>query len=405
MIFTLAWRNIWRNKRRTLITTASISFAVFFSCIMQSTQLGSYERMIDNAVRFYTGYIQIHDKGYWDEKTIDNSFTFNEQTLESIIRTDEVTQTTPRLESFALASYKLKTKGALVIGIHPPAEHDLTSLKDKLIEGEYLEPESNGAMISEGLASYLNLNLYDTLVMIGQGYHGTNAAGKYPVTGIVKFPTREQNAQTIYLSLKEAQNFYAAPDQVTSVALGIVDPKEVDKVTADIRKIIDTGEYEVMDWKEMLPALVQSIELDYRSGLILLYVLYAVVGFGMFGTFMMMTEERKHEFGIMLAVGMKRLRMQRIVFFEIAMLALLGVICGIILSLPVIIYFYINPITFSGDMAQAFDRFGIEPIIPFSLDPRLFYNQAWVILIMTGILGIYPLLAIKRLEVVKAMRE
>jgi ABC-type lipoprotein release transport system permease subunit len=115
MNFKLAWRNIWRNKRRSLIAIASITFAVFFSCFMLSTQLGQYERMIDNAVRFHTGYIQVMDKYYWDEKTIDNSILINNELITTAINIPHISVAVPRIESFALASYNDKTKGGLVM--------------------------------------------------------------------------------------------------------------------------------------------------------------------------------------------------------------------------------------------------------------------------------------------------
>ena len=104
MYFTLAWRNIWRNKRRSLITIASITFAVLLACVMRSMQLGSYDRMIETAARFFTGYIQVHDKGYWEDKTIDNSFSYDQGLLDSVASVPGVLEVVPRVESFALAS-------------------------------------------------------------------------------------------------------------------------------------------------------------------------------------------------------------------------------------------------------------------------------------------------------------
>ena len=119
MLYKLTWRNLWRNKRRTLITVTAITFAVVLTTIMRSMQLGSYERMLDNGVRFYTGYIQIHKNGYWNEKIIDNSFRNDKQLLGSIEAIENVNAAVPRIESFALASYGVQTKGALILGIDP----------------------------------------------------------------------------------------------------------------------------------------------------------------------------------------------------------------------------------------------------------------------------------------------
>ena len=198
MYLIMAWRNIWRNKRRSYITITSITFAVLLACVMRSMQLGSYERMIENAARFYTGYIQVHQNGYWDEKIIDNSFTYDEELIKTVESTKGVEVAVPRVESFALAAFGPKTKGSLVIGIDPDKENALTRVKDKIVDGEYLTSNDKSVMIAQGLADYLNMGVGDTLVLIGQGYHGANAAGLYVIKGIMKFPVPAQNNQTVY---------------------------------------------------------------------------------------------------------------------------------------------------------------------------------------------------------------
>lgn len=405
MYLKLAWRNIWRSRRRSLITMGSITFAVLLACFMRSMQLGSYDRMVENAVRFYMGYVQVHQAGYWEDQMIDNSFDYDGSLMQNVSDVEGVEEVVPRLESFALASYGQKTKGALVLGINPEREDQLTRFSDKLVRGDIITADDQAAMVSEGLAEYLNIDVGDSLVLIGQGYHGANAAGIYPVKGIIKFPSPAQNDGTIYLPLKEAQWFYAAENKLTSLALVIDEAKHTERIVAGIGNRIDTDQLEVMGWKELMPDLVQSIEIDSISGRIMIWILYAVVGFGMFGTFLMMTAERMYEFGVMMSIGMKRLVMQFSVFLEMLILSSIGVLMGIGISLPFLTYYHHNPIYFSGESAEAIEKFGVEAAYFFSLQPSLFYNQAWAIFIMALILGFYPLYVIWRLKPVKAMRE
>ena len=405
MYITLAWRNIWRNKRRSIITIVSIAFAVLLACVMRSMQLGSYNRMIENAARFYTGYIQVHKNGYWADKTLENSFINNEGLLGTIDGVAGVEVAVPRLESFALASYGTKTKGSLVLGVDPEREDQLTRARSKIVAGQYLQPTDKAVLIAAGLAKYLKLGIGDTLVLIGQGFHGANAAGVYPVKGILKFPVPTQNNQTVFLPLKEAQWFYAADNRLTSISLVVDQAKHVDRIVADISAQVDTAALEVMGWRDLMPDLVQGIEIDNISGKVMLWVLYAVIGFGMFGTFLMMTAERMYEFGVMMSVGMTRLKMQFIIFLEMGMMAALAVLVGIGISLPALIYYHNNPIYFTGDSAKAIESFGIEAAYFFSLEPSLFYNQAWAIFFMAFILGFYPLIVIQRLQPVQAMRD
>lgn len=404
MYFLLAWRNIWRNKRRSLITILSITFAVLLACVMRSMQLGSYARMIENSVRFYTGYVQLHKDGYWKDKIIDNSFDYDANLQLKVKHISSVTLDVPRLESFALTSFHSQTKGALVLGVDPERENELTRVKDKIVRGTYITPNDDGILLAEGLAEYLNAKVGDTITLISQGYHGANAAGLFPVKGIVQFPLPAQNSQMIYMALPKAQWFYAMPDLITSLALLIDNPDHTDQILTQLKKQTYNNSIEVMGWKELVPELLQSIELDNISGKVMLWVLYFVIGFGMFGTFLMMTAERRFEVGVMLAVGMQRARLQTLIVLEILMMTLVGVVTGIAMALPILTYFHFHPIRYGEEAAKAIESFGVEAVYPFSLDAVVFTNQAYAIIIMATVLSAYPLWAIYKMNVVESMR-
>ncbi|NQY12041.1 MAG: ABC transporter permease [Flavobacteriales bacterium] len=406
MYLKLAWRNIWRNKKRTIITCSSIMFAVFFSCSMRSLQYGSYDRMIDNAVRFYAGYIQIHTKGYWDDEFIDYAFLQTPQLEKSLKAIDHLDVAVPRIESFVLTAVGDMSRGALLVGIDPEKEDKLSELKSKLVEGEYLEPNDKSVLVAEGLLNYLDLKLGDTLVMIGQGYHGINSAGKYVIKGVVKFGSFKQNNRLLYLPLKEAQWFYGAEGRITSYALVLPKDKYVDEVVADISKIVDLNQYEVMGWKEMIPELVQQREMDVVGGYIIITILYIIIAFGIFGTVIMMVQERMYEFGVLISIGMSRSVLNVIVALESLMLTMMGVFAGLILSYPVAYYLNVNPIVFADEkIIAAFEKIGEEPVMPFSIDPAIFWSQIIIVFGLSLVISIYPAFKINLLKPVEAMRK
>lgn len=402
----LAWRNIWRNKRRTLITAASVFFAIFFALIMRAFQLGSYGNMIDNVTKAYTGHIQIHANGFWEEKTIDNTFENTPELLLEIKNNENIDLINPRLESFALASSGEHTKGVLVLGINPEQENEMTELSKKVINGEFLKNGSDGAMVAEKLAKFLNLAVGDTVVLLGQGYHGVTAAGKYPVKAIVSFPAPDLNNSLIFIELDKAQYLYSATNRLTSYNISIKNnsPDELQITVNDLEKTLNTEQYEVMSWREISEILVQQIESDNASGLIMLGILYMIVTFGVFGTVLMMTAERRREFGVMIAVGMKKFKLAMIVTLEMIFIGLVGVISGIIASLPIIYYYHLNPILLSGEMAESIENMGFEPIMPMAWEPGFFINQSFVVIILIAVACIYPIYAITRLKVIKALR-
>lgn len=400
----IAWRNLWRNRRRTILTIASVAFALFVALIMRSMQLAMYDLMIESAVKSSTGYIQFHQKGYWDEKSINNTMETSAEFEQAVQGSPHVTEVIPRVESFALASYGDQTKGIALIGTDVGIEDKLSGLAQKVIQGRYLGKGDEGVLVAEKLAEYLDVSINDSLVLLSQGYHGVTAAGLYPVTGIVRFSMPDMNNSMIYMTLETAQNFYSVPGRITSLSLMLDDEKNLNKVVESLRPFAD-GVLEIMTWKEMLNELLQGIESDNVSGLFMLGILYLVVGFGIFGTILMMTMERKKEFGIMVALGMQRTRLAWITFHETVVIGLVGIIAGILVSLPVIIYFYFNPLQMKGEAADAMLEYNMDPVIPVLIEPGYFMNQSLVVILITLFAFVYPLITIARFRLIPALRK
>ena len=399
----MAWRNLWRNPRRTLITSASIFFGVIFSTVMTSMQYGSYEAMIDNIVKFYSGYAQVFTEEYHENKTINNSFEMSDSLFQIVNNTKGVTDYTTRLEYFALASSQEITKGTMVVGIDPKQENQVTGIKKWVNQGEYINEGENGLLVGIDLAKYLNVNIGDTMVLYGQGFHGVMAAGKYPVKGILKFPSPALNKQLVYMNISVCQELFSAEDRLTSLVLMVEDHYALPGVMKRLQKEIKTP-FMVMSWTEMQPELVQMIEGDRAGGLFMKAILYLLVGFGIFGTILMMISERKRELGVMVAIGMQKLRLGRLLFYETIFIGLIGAVAGLVGSIPIVSYFFNNPIPLSGDAAKTMIDMGIEPFMYFSWEPAVFYTQAITIFIITIVIAIFPVYKALRLNVNTALR-
>ncbi len=404
----LAWRNIWRNKRRTFITMLSIIVAVMLSSVMRTMNEGSYEQMIENTVGIFTGYVQIHQKGYWDDKTLENTLVSSDTLFQIIAQTPGITKAVPRIESYALVAGENQSRAAMVIGIDPEKERSLSDPQNRIVTGSYFEDlNERSVLLGTDLVQRLELQVGDSLVMIGQGFRGQSAAGLYEVKGTVRFPNPEMNKSLVMMPLGTAQFFLAAPDRLTGISLIIEDSDDAESVTKILSGYLSSEDYEVMDWKELMPELVQAIESDRGSGLIIIMILYVVVGFGILGTVLMMITERTYEFGVMISVGTSRFAIAMMLAFEVLLMAMAGSLVGIVASYPISYYFHINPIRLSdsGDMAQVIETFGMEPVLQFSLEPSLFYSQAIIIFVITLIFCLIPILKASRLNPVKAMRS
>jgi putative ABC transport system permease protein len=465
----LAWRNLWRNKRRTLITAASVFFAIFFALVMRSFQLGAYDRLFKNVIESYTGYLQLQHREYLDEPILDNGFEWDESLLSQIKKDRNVNTVLPRLESFALAAAGSHTQVVLVMGIDPEGEDKVSHIRNRLVRikltedairklkndtlpartvklldvfaGEsysstgrlmldlgisvedssatlrvlrrhasfrnsYLTGEDlNDVIIGNGLAGYLKADTGDTIVLMGQGYHGTTAAGKYLVKGIVKLPAPDIDNRIVYMSLQSAGELFAAPGLVTSAVIAIHSNDDGNMLqTAHRLSGTITKPLVVRTWHELNALLINQMEADNKSGAMMIGILYLVIAFGVFGTVLMMLAERRREFGMLVSVGMQKTKLARVFSFEMLMIGFLGITSGVLASLPLVIYGNVHPIRFTGNLARMYEDYGFDPVMPTLLPDTFYLWQIVVVLVILAISIAFSVRKILRLNVIKSLR-
>jgi ABC-type lipoprotein release transport system permease subunit len=359
--------------------------------------------MIDSSAKLFTGYLQIQGEEYWDKRSLDESILIHPDTLNAVSEIEYVTHLSPRLEAFALISYETTTKVSQVIGIDPVLEDRITHTRDKLVSGEYLTNGSRGMLIGSGLAKMLQADVGDSLVVYGQGYHGQLAAAIVPIQGIIKLPFKAMDNAMVLLPLPLAQEIFSCEQRITSLPILVDDVRHLDRVREEARAYLAEGQ-RIMLWNELMPDLEQSIEVDNVSGMIMLAILYIVIAFGVFGTVMMMVSERAKEFAILISVGMRRRRLLLVLAIETFFVSFIGVVVGILFSIPIIAYLVQNPINLTGELAEVYEQLSIEPILAFSGHPWIFISQALVVLIIVIVTISYPMLYVRRLDPAKTIR-
>jgi ABC-type lipoprotein release transport system permease subunit len=469
--FRIAWRNLWRNRRRTLITSSSVFFAVFFATFMRSFQLGSYDHMISSFIQSFTGNIQVQHVKYQDNPQIDYSFSYKDSVVSAISGLDKVISVTPHIESFTLASSGMQTKGVIVMGIDPVKERLFSNPENKLVKyritgdairrlretgtipepvlgkltenidrsysssarlelelalsGEeskkympqiskclevangYLTGDDKGILVTDGLAGYLRVTIGDSVILLGQGYHGASAAGIFAVRGIIKMPSPEIDSRLIIMTIVAAQEFFDVKGNITSLAVNLADRSDrtLKNVKNGINSILSGHESTARTWYELNPVLYQQIQGDSQSGMAMLGVLYFIIFFGIFGTILMMISERRKEFGVLVAIGMQKSRLKRIVTFEMLLLGALGLVCGLAASMPLILWFYYYPIVLKGELGQMMTDWGWDAIMPTAWFGSYFYWQSVIVLLMVILATLYALRKIGKLTVIEALRS
>ncbi|MCZ2367175.1 ABC transporter permease [Vibrio diabolicus] len=403
MLIKLAWRNLWRQKRRTLLTASALALVLFLSLLTRAFQEGSYSSNIKNAAKFYTGLIQLQHPDFGDSSSIDDVLPQTPAFIASAKNNPDIDIVLPRIESFALAAKEERSKGVMVLGVEPDAEDSYSSISDKIVQGRFIASGQNSVLVGEGLANYLHLNVGDELVLYGSGYRGQTAAGLYQVSGILHFPLQQLDSQLVYMPLDTAQALYSLDNQVTAWVLNTQSLRVLPDIVKQLKRQYGNG-VAVKSWQELSPELSQQIVLDKAGGIFLIYILYGIVGFGLFATILMMTLERQREFAVMLATGMLRSKLMGLVAIESMFISVIGLVLGVLISAPVLAYFYINPIEITGDAAQVMLESGFEPIVPVSLDPYLLMDQILVVLVILSLCLMYPMARLLRLPIASGLK-
>ena len=405
MLIKIAWRNVWRNKRRSFITIAAIFIAIFLAIIMRSLQLGMYDNMIKNVVGSFSGYFQLHSKGYWEDKNIDNSYKVGNSTIKNIKEIEGVSNVIKRIQTGVLSSNNNLSKFLYVTGIEQKEEQKLTDWNKRLVDGRLLDSEDKSIIIAKGVARYYNAKVGDSLIFIGQGFHGMQAVGIYPIQGIIDMKNPNLNNMSVFMNLSLAQDFVSADQRITNLVIDKEQYFDEIKIVESIESKIDIQSNDLMTWKEMTPELDQLIQADNAGGMIVIIILYMIVSFGIFGTVLMMTQERLYEFGVLISIGMKKSKLMTTLIFETIFLTFIGVFIGFVISRPIVNYFHFNPIRLFGSAAAQLESAGFEPVLPFMNTYDIPFIHGLIIILISLATCIYPIIVISNLNPIKAMNR
>ena len=403
----MAWRNIWRNPRRTFLTVAAIAFASLLLVFMISFQFGSYETMINTSVKIQAGHVQIQTEGYQDKKEIRLAVR-NPQAINHILaQIPEVQSYTSRATAFALVSSRDRTYGTLVIGIDPVQEAKVSTLGNLIREGQYLAAgDVDQALIGKLLAKNLHVKTGDELTILGQGRDGSIAAAIVQIKGTYSSGLDDFDRSAIHIPLQTFQEVFAMQDSVHEI---VVIGSSLSDVPAIKGAIVDQlklnahfKKLAVLDWQELMPGLVEAIKLDLISGLIFYGILVLVVAFSILNTFLMAIFERTREFGVMMAIGTNPGRLTKLLLIESISLTAIGIIVGMIIGTAVTYYFQVNGLDFAGS-SELLSQFGITGKMYPQLSILSLLIGPGLVMVITSLAALYPALKIRRLKPVDAL--
>ncbi|NOY05822.1 MAG: ABC transporter permease [Chlorobi bacterium] len=405
LIIKLAWRNLWRNSRRTIITILAVTFATLFSIAMRGIQLGTYEETINFAVGLFSGYLQIQHKDYQESPSLHKSFVLDGKLRDIITGMPEVRGYAPRVYADGLASYKNTSLGAVIFGVDPEREKAVTTFPKKIDQGRFIRGDnSNEIVVGYKMLRNLRAEVGDEIILLSQGYDGSLGNARFRIVGTLKMGSPDFDGMGVFMGLSRLQELLGMGHRINVVALSLNSVYDVEQVADKLNQVLRASTLSALRWDQVMPELKQGIELDNISGMIYLFILILVVAFGILNTVLMSVTERFKEFGILLSVGMPQGMLVAVVFIETVFIALIGIVIGNILAVGVNYYFYVNPIEFTGEYKAMMEQYGFLPVLRSSLKLSSFFNTTLSIFAISLVSTIYPLVRTYKLEPLKGIR-
>ena len=404
----MAWRNIWRNTRRTILTICAIAFASLLLVFMLSFQFGSYETMIDTSVKIQTGHLQIQAREYQEKNDIRLVVPDPARMADILGTMPHIAAYTHRGRAFSLISSNERTYGVAVTGIDPEREAQVSRLKSLIREGDFLTSgDTDQALIGKLLARNLRVRLGDELTVIGQGRDGSIAATVVRVKGIFNSGISDFDRAAIHIPLKTFQDVYSMQGAVHEVVVIADSLRNIAAIKTGLEAGLSSLNLKkpltVLDWDELMPGLRQSIEMDLISGLIFYLLLVLVVAFSILNTFLMAIFERTREFGVLMAIGTTPGRLTKVLLIESMTMTVIGIVAGIIVGSLITLYFQSHGIDISG-ASELLSQFGITGRIYPKLSWLSAVSGPLAVLIITFFAALYPAIKVRRLQPVTAMR-
>lgn len=406
----LAWRNLRRNRRRTLLSMGGIAFAAALLVFMLSMQASQYQVMLRAAANSGTGYLQAQAEGYLDDQRMWLVIPDPDPVVAALRAESRVTAVTTRAEGFSLLASESHAQGALVIGVDPAGESGVTNLANGLKRGEFLAPDDfEQGFIGVLLARNLGVDLGDAVTVLGTTRDGSVAAGEVIVKGILETGQPELDRATLYVPLSFFDEVYRMEGAVHRVIARADTLWNLGPIATRLTaSFAGTGMRDhppiVLTWRTLLPGLLEAIQLDMLIGSAMYVILVFVVAFSILNTFIMAVYERTREFGVMMAIGTTPWRLVRVLTLESAFLTFGGILLGIALGGAVTSWVADVGIYFGQDAADYMKQFGLPPRIYPELSIYTALLGPLAVFTVTMIAALFPALRIRRMRPVEALR-
>ncbi len=401
-MFALAWRNIWRNARRSLITIAAVALGLTSLVFLWGFNDGVHNTMMRNLQEVIVGSLQIHHRAYFRHPKLADTVPDVMQ-VTTLLQQQGVERFSYRLRTFALAAGAETSEGLVLLGMQPEMEGRTTRIAGKVDEGRFLQDDQEAAcVLGRTTARNLGLHVGDDVVLLTEDRYGALAAEKLELVGIISSGEMGIDRGLAMVPLGFMQGMLGMEKRVSEIVLQLPMGR-LETVTTALRQALD-DRYEVLRWYDMYPMMKQWVELENAFYYIFLSIVLLIVAAGIMNTVLMSMLERIHEFGVMIALGCSRGQLAGMVVIESLLLGMAGVLLGTSVGLLLVHYFQGVGIDISGQMAEV-ARFYINPVVHTEINTDHLVHTVLAVLLSAVAAAIWPAVRAARLEPVEAIHH
>ena len=407
----LAWRNIVRNARRSLITISAVALGLASLIFLWGFNDGVHNSMMRNLQQVIVGSLQIHAAGYFHHPKLTKTIP-DVAAVTALLHESGVKQFTYRLRTFALAAGDENSEGLVLLGMDPAMERRTTRIDQKVDQGRFIDDNNEAAcVLGETAARNLGLKLGDEMVILSEDRYGSLAAEKVTLVGIISSGEMGIDRGLAIVPLGFMQRMTAMEGKYSEIVVQVpVDQLEI--LTADLKQALGQklgqqggqASYEVLRWYDMYPMMKQWVELENAFYYIFLSIVLVIIAAGIMNTVLMSMLERIREFGVMMALGCGRLQLAGMVVIESMLLGLAGIAFGMLVGLGLVYYFHGAGIDLSGQM-DSMARFYINPVVHTEIDAEHLWDTVLAVFAATVVAAIWPSIRAARLEPVEALHH
>ena len=408
MVTRLAFRNLKRHFRRTLISTVGIALGVALSLFSLGLGDGGHNQMIENGVRIGQGHLTVQAKGYLEAPSPSKYIPDPVPTVSALREHTDIKVVFPRIRGEGILATAAGSEGIQFLGIDPRLTGEGDMFRDSMKEGTFLtDPDSAKVVIGAKLAKRLKVAVGKKTVLTCQDSEGEITSILLRVAGIYRSGSSAIDGLICLIPVNTLQDTMGIGNGVTSLALFLEDPFQQNRVYREVADLLPAGPLTVHPWEELQPDLRDYVVIDNIFGYLTYGVIIFLLSIGVLNTVLMSVMERRREIGILTALGMGSGAILRMVLLETALITTIGIAFGLVLGLGVNWYFSVHGINLTAFSSEGWDLAGtvIDPIMYSQLRPHRVVQLCVIVFLLTVTMGIYPAIKASRTQPVEAMEK